>query len=204
MKRYSKIMAAAALFAASATSQALVLDFDPNDACASTCSDGSVIDQGYGDSAGVDVQWSTGTSHSVEYWANDYTGLSHVAYAAGGSGSGPLLIDLLALGGSSITLNGFDIGDYSNSNEQTSWSISEIGGAQLTGSGDFFMGGSVVSVEGTWSSTSGIRIALGPDAWNVGIDNVDFDVSSVPEPASLALLGLGLAGLGLSRRRVKT
>ncbi len=43
----------------------------------------------------------------------------------------------------------------------------------------------------------------GSNSWLFGVDSVTFS-SSVPEPASLALVGVGLVGLGLVRRRRKS
>lgn len=203
MKQLGTTVASAILWLSATTAQAALLDFDPTVACGGlACSNFAAIDQGYGDGAGVDVQWA-GTTGPAEYWSTGYTGLTDVVYAGGGSGSGPLLIDMVATSGSTITLNSFDIGDYLNLNRNTSWSIIDLGGGTLASSGIISMAGAVVNVAGSWTSTAGIRISLGPDAWDVGIDNVDFTVSGaqVPEPSVIALFGLGLFGFLAVRRR---
>ncbi len=188
------------------------LDFDPTKACGTVlCSDGGSISQSYGDAPGVDVQWSTGTGHPVSYWQSGFVGLSHVAYAAGGLGSGPLIVDFLAVGGSKITLNSFHIGDYLNLHFKTKWSVSEIGGGVLASADNITLSGQPLLVSGTWASHSGIRLTLGPDAWYVGLDNLNFDVDytqapqiiTVNEPAPFVLMGLGLMGICVARRTAK-
>ena len=60
----------------------------------------------------------------------------------------------------------------------------------------------VLPVAGVYSFT----MSQPTDSWVWGMDNLQFGIAdsvAVPEPGTLALLGIGLFGVGLSRRRKK-
>ena len=189
---------------------AVTLTFD-GDICngGTACGSGASIDQSYGDQVGVDVQYDGSNQpglQSMHWWPSNYSFMTAVAYSVGSGHGAPIVLDALA--GYEVTLLGFDLGGYSNANRTTRLRIYE----HVTGS-DFFPETTGIAISGAtpshfagpYTSNQGIVIDFGPDAWNVGIDNIEFIVNrigNVPLPASAPLLAAGLAGLlTLARRR---
>jgi hypothetical protein len=201
---------AAGLCAGSATADVLTFD---GDICngGQACANGAEIDETYGDTTGVDVQYvddRTDDNLTLQWWAESYSDLTNVAWGGDSDEVGSPTIRLVALSGYSVNLLGFDLGAWPNTDRTTQVTISEIGGGVLYSSGQITIDAFAHTHFGTnYTSSSGFEINWGPNGYNVGIDNIEFTAERtgaiVPEPSTWALMigGFGLAGGALRRRR---
>jgi hypothetical protein len=171
------------------------------------CSNYGSLWQGTGDVAGVvDLQYSAPRhpGESLRWWNSDYNQLSGVVWASGSDNDSLGRIDIVALQpGAVVTLDGFDLGAYPNTTRATTLRVSNLAGTVLyTYTGAVGMGGNIAThfapgVQGA----GGLRLEWMDSAFNVGLDNLAFSVSAVPEPGTAAALLAGLAVLGAVARR---
>ena len=201
----------AALFLSCTSASAATLSFD-GDICAggTSCSNGETVDQSYGDLTGVDVIYdayvSTAAQENLSYWGTGYETLTGVVY--GFSGGGGASITFEAMAGYEVSVGGFDLAPYANRVRTTQVTISELGGGVLYSTGPFVADTSdVTHFADVYTSTSGIVLTFGPDAYDIGVDNIEYSASlvetpaPVPLPASAVLLLGALGGLGAMRKR---
>jgi hypothetical protein len=217
----SKFLIAAALAAAATASPVsaavTVLDFG-GDACVDVvCSSAAVIRQSYGDGPGVDVSYATynypaGSLNVAElrYWGVGYGDLSGVVWGGNNGFDYSSRITLTALPGYEISLLSFDIATYLGASGHSPVTIESLGGDGILAADIATLSPAHNHVDvGSGYFADGIALNWGPDGYNVGLDNITFDVRAlggIPEPEAwtMMILGLGAAGSLIRRRRALT
>ena len=186
--------------AATLTFEGLICD-TPGNSCANFDS----ILQSYGDVAGqLDVQYDSDINNPgvspFRYWADNYSGLFDVAFGEVGS---TVEIYLQPLSGYQITLLGFDIGSWPNADASSQVTVLGGDGSVISSTFAAILGAAPTHFAPGSTRTDGFRIQFGPDAFDIGIDNIKFEITAVPEPSTWAMmiLGFGAAGSMIRRRR---
>lgn len=138
-------------------------------------------------------------------------GVSPIPYSADTGGSVTIDYSALLVGGEKINYLGLYYGSIDTYNDlvfyradgstftvEGAWVLSQLGGTSGGQQGP----GSNVYVNLVFDDSEVFtKFEFVTTGIAVEVDNIVVGTNRVPEPASLALLGLGLAGLGLSRRR---
>ena len=201
-------MAMAATLGLGTSSNATTLTFEGLicDTPGNSCANFDSILQSYGDVAGeLDVQYDSDISNPeltpFRYWVDQYSGLFDVAFGEVGA---TVEVYLRPLSGYQVTLLGFDIGSYPNQNGLSQVTLLGGDGSTIFSTGPTtIFGNAPTHFAPGLTRIDGFRIQFGPDAFDVGIDNIDFQVTAVPEPTTWAMLilGFGAAGSMIRRRR---
>ena len=198
MKKFFGMLCLAVLFAATGEARGAVINFDTGiqgQQVASWQTD-------YDLPGAVDVQFNSKYTKFI----SGYQNLVNVAY---GDVNSPLLIDFVAQGGNSVTLNSFDLGVYLNTFPLARYKIYDLlNSTLLYDSSDFSIDASTTpapTFNVNLSSFTGLRIELREAGENIAIDNISysFAAAAVPEPVTMFTWGIGVCGMGLVARRKK-
>jgi hypothetical protein len=151
--------------------------------------------------SGLSVGYTSGVTDFDSYLATHPVNVSVNAWAGVRGVLGEIVFDL----GGIYTIDSFVLWTQSNSNAVNAFSILVDG--NLAGSFNALVGSapSITAQAFDLKDLTGqfitLQVSSNHGGLNVNIGEVAFETTSVPEPAILALLGLGLAGIGFSRKK---
>lgn len=212
------------LIGASALSNATVLTFDISGNTA-----GQLVQQAYGDNvtAATMGSFSYGSAHGftpdvttsyiglgnqtdLNWWSTGYSDLTNVVEYEPDGDPG-YAISLGASTGNLVSLHDFDLGNFGAQITIPGLTVKDGTNNVLFSQSNFVLPGSGTMTHLHFDFNSAPLTAqsltitldlsgLGGNSDNVGIDNIGFSQSAVPEPATLAALGIGALAL-LKRRR---
>jgi len=211
-------MAVAMFLAAGAAAQPAsaairVLDFSGAicETPSKACSNGAAISASYGDAEGVDVSYraadpvSGATDPLLRWWGPGFGDVEGVVW--GGNSSTFSEITLKAAPGYEIALISFDFATYLGRFASSPVSIASLDGTDILSGPLSTNPGAHNHVEvASAFFEDGIRLRWGPNGYDVGMDNITFEVRAlpnapVPEPTTWAMLIAGFGGIGTMMRR---
>ena len=118
-----------------------------------------------------------------------------------------ILFDVLA--GYTLNITAISFAPYFDRIVSTQITVTDTTDNSIEASGTYNQLGTdnISTISGLFSSTDGLLISFGPDAYNAGIGSIEYTLTptaAVPLPAALPLLLAALGGLGIAGRRRKT
>ncbi|WP_341325405.1 PEP-CTERM sorting domain-containing protein [Methylotuvimicrobium sp. KM2] len=189
----------------SVASYAAPITLNPSDF---SVANGTTVSDNFGDTADINFTWSV--NGNMFMWNDSYSGED--AFYCGSNASAICVFNLEPLGGASLTLISFELGNYLNRNRLVPWSIFDLDdlvNPVSTGTAEIpTPSNSPFNVTANVTSTTGFQFRFGPDGWNNGLTSLTYTINdqqtgsgSVPAPGTLELLGLGLLGFAAKLRR---
>jgi hypothetical protein len=192
-------------------SHAAVIDFTDT-GCTAINGVNCLIPQTYGDTADVDVSYralNAATGQPVGsglFMFSNYGDLTNVVFGGTDMLHYVAEITLTAKVDRLLSLQSFDVATYNGRSSTVPISIYDLAGNLLSGGTYATRSPTHATVTPATSYLSGVVIRWGPDSYNVGLDNIAYDVRAtvplpVPEPATWALMLCGFGSVGWSLRR---